>query len=416
MKFFLYRFVLITFFALVLILIIGFARGYRLNWSQQTVEPTGILVASSEPDGAKILVNGQLKGATNSNISVKPGEYDVEIAQDGYLSWKKKLIIKGELVMKADALLFPINPSLSPVTSFGVVKAFATNTQEKVIIISDTGDAEKDGIYLLDNGSGPLARLNSQKLLILKSLFPAGLSLQNVSIEFSPDERQMLVSIFNPPLPTPALSKISRGKKLPTPEATLQAIYLLPTDGATTNLFEVTGSVEAIREAWQQEHQEIKDTILETFKKPIAQTAHSLNILAFSPDETKILYVATESASLPQVIKPPLVAANQTPEEREIKPGGLYVYDKKEDKNFKITPSFKPALHTFWYVDSQHVVLREDEGIAIVDYDGTNKRLVYSGPFQEDFMSTSRDGKLLILTNFNSSTRVLPDVYGVGIL
>ncbi|KXK11240.1 MAG: hypothetical protein UZ22_OP11002000447 [Microgenomates bacterium OLB23] len=58
--------------------------------------------------------------------------------------------------------------------------------------------------------------------------------------------------------------------------------------------------------------------------------------------------------------------------------------------------------------------MREPEGIAVVDYDGSNKRLVYSGPFQPEYISTTRDGKLLILTNFNSSSRLLPDVYSVG--
>jgi len=410
MKFLLFRAVFFVIFVCVLVLIVGFARGYRLDFTQQKLSSTGILVASSAPDGAKILVNGVLKGATNSNISLKPGNYDVEIAQDGYLSWKKKLNIKGELVIKADALLFPINPTLSPLTSFGVIKAFATTTHEKVILFSETGDPLKDGIYLIDNRNNPLARINGQKLLALTSIFPSGTSLKEASVEFSPNEKQMLITFSESKLPAP-----TKLVKKPVAITTIKAIYLLSTDEVSLNPFEVTTSVDAVRSAWVTEHVEVQAKLIETFKKPIVKAAESFKILGFSPDETKILYVATESATIGQVIKPALIATNQTPEERTVKPNSVYVYDKKEDKNFKIVDEYDPLTPLFWYVDSQHITVRESEGIAIVDYDGSNKRLVYSGPFQPEFVSVTRDGKLLILTNFNSSTRSLADVYSVGI-
>jgi hypothetical protein len=411
MRFFVYRLLLLIIFGAILFFLIGFARGYRLDFSQKTFSSTGILVASSAPDGAKILVNGELKGATNSNIGVKPGVYDVEIAQDGYLSWKKRLTIKGELVIKADALLFPVNPTLSPLTSFGVVKAISTNSQEKTILFSETGATEKDGIYLIDNRNNPLARINGQKLLALKSIFPAGFVFKTAQVEFSPNEKQMLVSFVETTTPTPTL----RNKKPTQPQTVVKAIYLLSTDDVTLQPFDVTNSVQAIRSAWDIEKVEVHAKLIETFKKPIVKASSSFNIIGFSPDETKILYEATQSATIDQVIKPALIATNQTPEERSIKPGAVYVYDKKEDKNFKIADEFDPELPLFWYVDSQHIVMRQPEGMAIVDYDGTNKRLVYSGPFQPEFASMTRDGKLLILTNFNSSTRTLPDVYSVGL-
>jgi hypothetical protein len=44
-----------------------------------------------------------------------------------------------------------------------------------------------------------------------------------------------------------------------------------------------------------------------------------------------------------------LIATNQTPEERSIKPGAVYVYDKKEDKNFKIADEFQ-SIPDDWFV------------------------------------------------------------------
>jgi hypothetical protein len=284
------------------------------------------------------------------------------------------------------------------------------DTDQKTIIFSETGDVEKDGIYLIDNRNNPLARINGQKLLALKSIFPSDFTFENTQIEISPNEKQMLVSFIETVTPAPT----ARNKK-PQPQTTIKAIYLLSTDDVTVNPFDVTNSVKAIRDAWEIEKIEVRGKLVETFKKPIVKASNAFNILGFSPDETKILYTATQSATIEQVIKPALIASNQTPEERTVKAGSVYVYDKKEDKNFKIADTFEPETPLFWYVDSQHIVIRQPEGIAIVDYDGTNKRLVYSGPIQSEFVSITRDGKLLILTNFNSSTRTLPDVYSVGI-
>jgi hypothetical protein len=122
------RLILGGLFVFVLFTLIAYARGYRFNLSQKKLDSTGILVASSYPDGAKIFLNGELFGATNENIIIEPGEYNVEIKKDGFTSWSKSLKIKGELVIKADALLFPKNPSLSPVTSLGLVFAQTSPT------------------------------------------------------------------------------------------------------------------------------------------------------------------------------------------------------------------------------------------------------------------------------------------------
>ena len=55
-----------------------YARGYRLNTQTYNFEPRGLFVASSDPDGASIYVNGELKSATRSTTPLPPGNYDVE--------------------------------------------------------------------------------------------------------------------------------------------------------------------------------------------------------------------------------------------------------------------------------------------------------------------------------------------------
>lgn len=99
-----------------------YARGYRLNLQTLKFVPNGILVLKSEPDGASVFIDGELKTATNATISLSPGTYDVEIKKEGFTSWYKRLSIEKEIVVTATASLFKNAPSLSPVTFSGAKK------------------------------------------------------------------------------------------------------------------------------------------------------------------------------------------------------------------------------------------------------------------------------------------------------
>src|SRR3989344_4966359 len=74
------------------------ARGYQFDVDTFTFLENGILVAKSDPDGASIFIDGDLRGATNTNLKLKPGSYNVEVKKNGYISWQKNLNIKKEEV------------------------------------------------------------------------------------------------------------------------------------------------------------------------------------------------------------------------------------------------------------------------------------------------------------------------------
>ena len=105
------------------------------------------------------------------------------------------------------------------------------------------------------------------------------------------------------------------------------------------------------------------------------------------------------------------------PEERSVKKGKVYVYDRKEDKNLLLTNNQSSIDNNQikWYFDSRHFVVEEEKKISIVDYDNTNKQTIYSGPFESSFLNTTNDGKIVVLINLNSQMNELPDLYLVGI-
>jgi len=394
-KGFLYNLLLAVVFLFILIILIAYSRGYKINFENKSIGSTGILVASSYPTGAKIFVDGVLKGATNTNISLPPGQYLVEIKKEGYSTWKKNILIKGEVVIKADALLFPINPSLSPITSLGINRAMFSEKFSTIVLISNNNDPLKDGIYTLQNSDRSLSIFNPLKLIALRTIFDEKTSLIDSTFELSPDGKQLMISS--------------------------ESAYLISAEEENKQTFNITKSKETVVDAWTKLNEKNTEKILETFKEPLPKIASdAFKILSFSPDDTKILYQAKENVSLPSIIVPPLIGTNQSKEERNLVKNSLYVYDEKEDKNFPVTFSKSIVLgsiekHIIWYPDSKHLVISEDRKINIVDYDGDNKQTVYSGPFESDFFAITNEGKLLILANLNPQSNLLPDVYAVGI-
>lgn len=406
-----YRIIIICAFLILLSLIIAFARGYRLDLDRQSITSTGIISISAYPKASKIYINEQLRGVSDINITLPPGTYQVEVKKDGYTSWKKTVKLRGELVLTLDILLYPLNPSLSPLTNLAVSRAIALDQSDKVILFSEIDDETKDGIYLFESNRGPLSFFAALKLVALKKSLSNSLgtfSLKETAVEVSPDAKEAVFTF----------------QTLPGPVS-----YLLSLETDNISFFDISLSKDTLVQAWSGLKEDLNRKILQAYPRDFAKVASdSFHVIEFSPDETKLLYLAKQSITLPQAIQPSLIAVNQTPEERSIETDSLYVYDRKEDRNYKIEISNDQILgqrpiaiwstnsnFISWYSDSKHLVLNEAKKISFVDYDNQNKQTVYSGLFDPGFFKVTSDGRILILTNLNPEANRLPDLYAVGI-
>lgn len=380
----------------VIVMVIAFGRGYRPDFTNHTLSSTGILAISSSPRASEVYINGQFKGATDLNINLPPGEYTVEVKKEGYISFKKTVKLKGEIVQVIDPILFPINPSLSPVTNIGVQKAVQIEETGKIILFSQSDDPTKSGIYLYQADDRPLNFFPPLKPLLLTSLLPTDIDLLETTLEFSPDYKDMIATFY----------------KAKSPVAT----YLLSTSDSNTELLDISSSKDTLLNAWKEQSDKNTAKIIETLPKEMRQAAlRSFSKMKFSPDETKILYEASSSAKIPLIINPPLIGANQTQEHRELTTGYTYVYDRKEDKNFVIANTDTNIKDIYWYTDSKRLVFREPQTISISLYDGQHKQVVYSGPIEESFVAVAPSGKILVLANLNPRSNKFPDLYQVGI-
>lgn len=354
-------------------LVILFARGYRPNTTTGGITPTGLIAATSVPDGAQIIIQGELKSATNSTLDMAPGTYQVELKKEGYSSWTKTLEVQAGVVTKAAATLFPSVPSLKAITATGAAGPALDPTANQVAFIRNEGNLSN--VYLIDLSESPLGSIN-RDAKVLTSL-PKG----DYVLNWSPDGKELLANA--------------------TPSA-----YLATLDGQTTQVVTKTD--------WSQLQKTLDAPKLSTLP-PILQDilASSAANLIWSPRENKILYTATASATIPDDLVRQLPGSNTQPQERTLTKGKDYVYDLEEDRNFAVGITIDKLS---WFPDSGHLVKVEPNKVTIMEYDATNPTVVYAGPMVNGYAFPYPSGKqLLILTNLNPASISVPNLYAVSL-
>ncbi len=385
-------------FCLLIIATVGvilYGKGYRfgLTDGEPRLSKTGLLVTTSNPDGAQVFIDGHLTTATNNTINLTPGEYTVKIYKDGYFPWEKKLQIQQEVVTKADATLFPIAPKLDSIATISVDAPVLDPSGSKIAFKIASQSARKNGIYILDMNAAsvPIFALQSSSTQIADDTID---NFSHAALSWSPDGKQLMATI-------------SSSLK------TIGTTYLLKADGFNDNPSDITAVLTNTQDAWNKQKDE-KEKALRTGLKPALEKliADDFTILSWSPDETRILYVASQSAQLPLIRTPRLPGINTLTEQRTITKNTVYVYDISEDTNMKILDAL-PAdclenldtchMPITWFTDSKHLIYVNDKKISLMDYDGTNSTTVYAGPFVDDYVFPWPNGsKLVILTNLNN--------------
>lgn len=421
-----------TFFA------IKWGRGYRLDFKNGQLKGTGLLVANSFPTGAQVYIDDKLTTATDDTLNLPPGEYKVKIQKEGFLPWEKTLKLEKELVTQTNARLFPAVPELKPLTFSGVLNPIPSPDGNKIIYTVASASAQaKNGLWLQELASRPLNLSRGPRQLATDSLsFP----FEKAQLVWSPDSSQVLAIFMDEDV-----SDMEGTEKI-------NASFLLEASrfNKTEDFRDVTAQLPIIFSEWEQELALKEKERLQVLPEEIQQLATaSAKNWYFSPDEKKVLYTALKEMSLPEEILPQLPASNTQKEERELKANRIYVYDFEEDKNFFIKEAgeseeakiildqaltktkaseaplkiyqrlqkentvdtlrafrtqYTPLLiqNIQWFPTSSHLIIIEEDSIIISEYDGTNKAVVYAGPFAENFVYPWPDGSsLIILTSLN---------------
>jgi hypothetical protein len=426
-------------------LTIQFAKGYRPT-KQGTIQPTGLLSATSNPVGAQVYIDKELANkVTNDTINLTPGEYEVEIRKEGFTTWKKTLTLTQEVVTETDANLFRTVPSITPLTFTGAENITPSPDGQKLAYTVASSSAEtKAGLYVLELTDKPILFAKGPKLIAANT---AILKFNQAKFIWSPDSDELLASLPN-------------------------ITFRLNISGNNQDrMVDITPQLTTIFTTWEQDVSRRQKQLLLQLPEPMLKIAtQSAKNLYFSPDGFKLIYTATQSATIPDKLINPLPGSNTQSQARRIDPNNVYVYDLKEDKNFllihhptelpanpftKIT-LYQPDItsdslftnetatsasklqdpkdleHTFtnfasqyspfpqlnyqWFPSSKHILVNQSGSINITEYDGTNFLGLYSGDFKDNFFIASPNGsKLIILANPTNNPTLPANLYAINL-
>lgn len=398
-------------FAILLFLFIGtalviiYGKGYQINFQggKPEIEGTGLLVVTSNPDGAAVYINDHPNPttATNNTISLPPGEYKVTISKEGYFSWTKEIKVQKEVVSKATALLIPSAPRLESITDTGINNPVLDPSKTKIAFTVASQSAKKNGVYVLNMNTSSILTLQSSSTQIADDTTDL---FSKANLSWSPDGQNIVATVT---------------------ANTTSTTYLLNATSFNATPQDVTATIGNITSGWATDIHEKALAQINSLKPTLRKFVEdNFTILAWSPDETKILYAASNSAQLPFVINPPLIGTDSTNQDRNLEQNKIYVYDIKEDKNFLINTGdwkYDPSqvtteqLPLMWTPDSLHLLFVHDKRIDLMEYDGGNNTTVYAGPFIDTSVFPWPDGsKFVVLTNLGN-TDITPNLYTVSL-
>lgn len=353
-----------------------FARGYRLDTKNGNlkIKVTGLLSVTSKPKSASVYIDNLLSTATDDTLNLNPDSYQIRISKEGYFPWEKNIQIKPELVYQADAQLFRQSFEPKSLTQGKIFNLSVSPDQSKVIfsfIASPSAINQKSGLYLLELTELPLLMSkNTQRLLSANS---SSLDWTKYSFQFSPNSKQVLAS-----------SKTNN--------------YLFSLDQTldSATLFDVSSKLPQVKKDWKNTQEQITKNKLEKLPQSLRSLISTTSsTLSFNSNDDKILYQASNSAILSNlIISPPPYRSTQT-QTRQLQKDFYYVYDLKEDTNFLIGDTSISQIS--WIPYSSSLIFSKDNSISVIEYDATNHQNLYSDSEKHIFVPTP-DGYRLILT------------------
>ena len=268
------------------------AKGYRFAFNTGKVEiaGTGLLALKSTPDGAQVFIDGELTTATNNTINLIPKDYSVKITKEGYFPWQKTIIIEAETVSSAQALLLPTAPKLESVTDYGAQRPVIGPSLSRIAYTVASQSAKRNGIYVLDTSARPILTLQNDSIQIADDSI---ILFSDAELMWSPDGKELLASI---------------SAQIGTP-----TVYLLKADSFNEAPGNVTDTLPTVLSNWERQRTRIERSKLNSLPGKLSKAAKDFKIISYSPDGSKILYVATASATLPVIKSPRLIGVNATP-------------------------------------------------------------------------------------------------------
>lgn len=345
------------------------AKGYTFSPKEKRIVGTGIITISSEPDAASVFIDGHLTTATNATISsLMPKTYSVKLIKEGFIPWEKQVSVKEGLVTEVKVTLFPSLPTIYPLTFTGVTNPLLSPDGSKLAYIVPAG--KKAGVWawtMVKNQPIAFARSAEPHQIITNTT----LDFSKATLRWSADSKQVLATVSN-------------------------NNYLLDSDRMNSDPKDITPMLQATLKSWDEDQLAKDEVRIENIKDVnLRKIASDSGYLNWSPDETK--FMARKEAI-------------KEPSENII--SDIKVYDLLLEKDYQL-PSARAHK---WLPDSRHIIMVEENAISLLDFDGTNKAVIYAGKFEDNFVFPWPDSsRLVIISSFPTPTASEPNLYGINL-
>lgn len=370
------------------------AKGYTFSPEQKRIVGTGIITISSEPDAASVFIDGHLTTATNTSIaSLPPKTYAVRVVKEGFIPWEKQIVVKEGLVTEVKVTLFPAIPTIYPLTFNGVENPTLSPDGGKLAYVVPASTAaggvnKKAGIWVW-------TQTRNQPISFVRSSEPHQIAQSTVvdfskaTLRWSADSKQVLATVGN-------------------------NNYLLDADKLNTDPRDITPMLMATLESWEEDTKSKDESRILAIKDlKFRQIASSSAIVRFSPDETKFMVVKSSSPSGAHSRQSSDKTGLKAESEAVLKTEDLVkIYDLEEKEEYLISS----ARAHIWLPDSRHIILIDEGTVSVMDFDGTNKAIIYAGSFKDNFVFPWLDSsRLAIISSFPTPTASEPNLYGINL-
>ncbi len=119
--------------------ILSFALGYKFNARTLKFAKTGLIFVKTQPDGAKVYLNGKLisQRSPATMQELIPGVYKITIELTRHYPWKGEVDVEAGKASRLDkVILFPLRPNLQQLNQERF-SSFQIDTEKKVIYYLD---------------------------------------------------------------------------------------------------------------------------------------------------------------------------------------------------------------------------------------------------------------------------------------
>jgi hypothetical protein len=438
-RFVLYPLIFFFFLSVFTFLIIA-ASGFRISYADNKLsfQRTGMIILASHPFGADIFLNGKSEGKKTGYFffptkmsSILPGDYTISLKKDGYKTWEDVVSVVPNLVTRINyALLFKENLDLKELSFPSDVKIIPNaekNNLNNDMILSKTEnglttlyiyDANKDTskkiwppeeqlTESLTNNSEitgvKLNKGNDRVIIYLKNGETTSYGLIDFSTEVS--TLIFLESKFEKAFSKLVWSTTDPSQLLALSDAGLYIINLK--DNSISDLIAssvVDFSVEKNKQIYYIVDKSASFSLFQmnldgNNKKLISEKiaksktykisySSKANALAILPYDDKGLYIYN---GISEQMSPTKLSEDSLDFEWSNDSEKIYYSDGKIIKNYNFEKQKSSQvdmgeniLSIDWYYDNFHYLVQTENGLFVIDYDGSNKVCIHSGQIDQE--------------------------------